>query len=584
MNSSIESNKILIRDIFQWWFRVPDYQRPYVWGADQVNDLLDDVAQWQETRPDSEYFLGSLVLQQRQANGITEYDLLDGQQRLTTCLIAHAVARDLSSNQQLRGSCRKVVFQEENLFDNIPERVRIVYDIRDEVRDFADNFIKRDGGTNDEEGLTQALQADDLSVRNMANAILEVRRFFLEGDGVGNLENFFQFFRNKVLMVYVASPNLDDAFRMFTVLNDRGMKLRGSDILKTLNLRALREAQVGEPERRKWAQFWEDLEGELGEDFDVFLSHLRTVLVKDKARLSLLQEFEDNIYQPRSYDRQQRAYQDLPPLLKPGLPTFQFIQRYHQHYQQIFSRNNYHLEHSWRFDNLITLLADTSTADFWVPPLLRYRDLFGEQRIVDFLSKLESKFCGDWVTSRTPTDRITAMNRITAAIDGVSQMAGASKEHKISALLNATVFDFDHAQFRHILSTEEIYSRRFARYLLFKVDVLYASADTHLQQPTQMSVEHILPQNPQSTSQWCQDFSPQERERWTHRIGNLVLISRRKNSAQGRLDFYEKKSKYFKNNVEIFPNSVRVMQVGQWDLSTLQAHHQEVVDKLCRGV
>jgi hypothetical protein len=45
---------------------------------------------------------------------------------------------------------------------------------------------------------------------------------------------------------------------------------------------------------------WEEIEGELGENFDIFLSQLRTVLVKDKARLNLLREFEDNIYEPKS--------------------------------------------------------------------------------------------------------------------------------------------------------------------------------------------------------------------------------------------------------------------------------------------
>ena len=60
-----------------------------------------------------------------------------------------------------------------------------------------------------------------------------------------------------------------------------------------------------------------------------------------------------------------------------------------------------------------------------------------------------------------------------------------------------------------------------------------------------------------------------------------MLISRRKNSSQGRLDFAQKKEKYFKNNVEIFPNSLRVMQVDKWDLAALKAHHEEVVAKLC---
>jgi uncharacterized protein with ParB-like and HNH nuclease domain len=580
MANDIDSDKIFINEAFERWYRVPDYQRPYIWGSDQVTDLLDDVTQWMYARPDSEYFLGSIVLQEHKENDILEYDLLDGQQRLTTCLMIQAVGRDLATDDLLKKSCREAIFQERNKYKNIPERARIIYDIREEVQFFVDKYIKADGGTNDEEALRAEFDSPALSVQNMANALIEIRNFF-KGEDAPTVEDFFQFFGNKVLLVYVSSPDLDDAFRMFTVLNDRGMKLRGSDILKTLNLRALREDKVGDDVVRKWAQKWEEWEGEMGDGFDVFLSQIRAVLVKDKARLSLLQEFDENIYAPHSFDRTTKKYTKTEPLLKRGLDTCNFIDRYYGHYQKILSGNNYHLNNSWQFDNLITLLQDASLADFWLPPLLRYYDVFGEKQIIDFLKKLEGKFCGDWVTYQTPTDRIKAMNNITVAIDKVHQQTDASVDEKINQLLGMNIFDFNTKMLREVLETRDIYSRRFARYLLFKVDALYASADTRLQVPVNMSVEHVLPQNPKSDSQWCKDFTDEERETWTNRIGNLVLISRRKNSSQGRSDFIEKKVKYFKSNVEIFPNSSRVMPMEKWDLMTLQNHHKEVVDKLC---
>jgi hypothetical protein len=101
-----------------------------------------------------------------------------------------------------------------------------------------------------------------------------------------------------------------------------------------------------------------------------------------------------------------------------------------------------------------------------------------------------------------------------------------------------------------------------------------------MQVPTNMSVEHVLPQNPQEDSQWCKDFSEKERAEWTNRLGNLVLISRRKNSSQGRSDFTVKKEKYFRKNVETFPNSLRVIQKPKWDLTILKTHHAEVVSLL----
>ena len=64
MTGHIESEKILIKDVFsRKWYRVADYQRPYVWGSDQANELLDDLRQAEQSGRETEYFLGSLVLQ-----------------------------------------------------------------------------------------------------------------------------------------------------------------------------------------------------------------------------------------------------------------------------------------------------------------------------------------------------------------------------------------------------------------------------------------------------------------------------------------------------------------------------------------
>ncbi|MDW7775171.1 MAG: DUF262 domain-containing protein [Methanosarcinales archaeon] len=72
MAQKIESDKLLVRDIFSKWFRIPEYQRPYVWGEDQVIELLDDVMQARTSNPDSQYFLGSMVLSKKR---LSDYPL-----------------------------------------------------------------------------------------------------------------------------------------------------------------------------------------------------------------------------------------------------------------------------------------------------------------------------------------------------------------------------------------------------------------------------------------------------------------------------------------------------------------------------
>jgi uncharacterized protein with ParB-like and HNH nuclease domain len=46
MAQEIDSDKLLVREVFSKWFRIPEYQRPYVWETDQVTELLNDVCRF----------------------------------------------------------------------------------------------------------------------------------------------------------------------------------------------------------------------------------------------------------------------------------------------------------------------------------------------------------------------------------------------------------------------------------------------------------------------------------------------------------------------------------------------------------
>jgi hypothetical protein len=59
-----------------------------------------------------------------------------------------------------------------------------------------------------------------------------------------------------------------------------------------------------------------------------------------------------------------------------------------------------------------------------------------------------------------------------------------------------------------------------------------------------------------------------------------MLLSRRKNTSLGNLDFVKKKCKYFKENVETLPNSLRVLNLPEFTPTTVQARHEELLAKL----
>ena len=147
--------------------------------------------------------------------------------------------------------------------------------------------------------------------------------------------------------------------------------MRGSDILKSLNLGALEK----DSEKTHYATLWGKSEGELGDDFDRFLTYLRTILVKEKARLNLLQEFEDRIYDPKEKDK--ATGRKKPALLKKGKDTFHLVERYLKHYNALFGGNNYDdTGGSFQFNNHVKVMLAGLPFTDWIPPLLRYFDRF----------------------------------------------------------------------------------------------------------------------------------------------------------------------------------------------------------------
>ena len=419
------------------------------------------------------------------------------------------------------------------------------------------NISKKNGKLNDIELLKKELKTTkDLSVKNMISAIFEIQQYFSNSDIT--VESFFKYLNNKVLMIYVSSSSLEDAFKLFTVMNDRGIKLRNSDILKAENLK-----HVNKSNREKYAKEWEEIENYFEDDFDVFLSHLRTILVKEKARKNLLDEFEENIY----FSKGSKKGND--PLLKQGEDTFKFIKKYKKYYDEIFNQDHFNIFGDYKFDNLISIMRNVLPADLWIAPLLRYYDKFNNKELVKFLEKLDNKFSHDWIIGFTPTSRIENINNIIKKIDEIDD---------VDTLLNDDIFEINCNDFIKVLN-DNIYGRRFARYILYKLDYLYGNTDK-INVPKTITVEHILPQTPKDDSEWKQNFSDKERDYWTNKIGNLVLISKRKNSSQGRKDFNEKKKKYFEKNIELFRNSLRVMNSNQWTLKEIKQNQDEVIGKI----
>ncbi len=114
-----------------------------------------------------------------------------------------------------------------------------------------------------------------------------------------------------------------------------------------------------------------------------------------------------------------------------------------------------------------------------------------------------------------------------------------------------------------------------------------------IQMDKNLHVEHILPQKPDSSSQWMKDFSEEERGLYTHSLANLTLLGGTKNAQASNLDFKEKKEIYMGNAVKLgkdkrgrekpfrvmtcYKMTIDVAQYAEWTPKSLEKRKEELI-------
>lgn len=549
----IKTGKKTIGTVFSEWYNVPSYQRHYVWEKDNIVDLLDDIVYAVTNTPHDEYFLGSYVIQSK----VDGNDLLDGQQRLTTLFVLFAVLRDMTnSSNEVKNLCQQYVFQKENKLTKAPNRVRLLYQIRDNASNFISDCLIRENSINDNiDRITDIANSKKYNptICNMSKAILIIQDYFNDNQHV-DIDDFMTYIVNNVVLIYVSADSLHDAFRFFSILNDRGIKLNNSDIIKSLNLQ-----KCSETESIRYAKQWETMQEELGDDFDRFLSHVRTIIIKEKAKNNLLDEFEKLIFETN--------------IIKPGVDFFKYIENAYSAYSDLYEDASSLVAENIYLNNFIVLLKHSLPATDWMAVLMSYYMKFKLNNINLFIKKLACKTIGDWVCGESPSRRIEALNKIIQAIETKSDLEG---------ICSLDIFDFDQIAFCQNIE-RDVYGKAYLKSLLLILDFIYNdNSSSKWNGLYQISIEHILPQNPASDSEWCKDFTDEQLSLWTNKIANLCLIGRKKNTSLGRLDYIAKKEKYFKDKIANFPYTLHIYNTypDKWTPQEVNSNQIELLSVL----
>ena len=206
---------------------IPRYQRAYAWEEKEIEQLIDDICD--DNDPKRDYYIGSLIVARRKVDDGVEYEVIDGQQRLTTiylllqCLLdeGYFSRGDVSVGEALSFDCRS------------KSNCTLAY-ISGDAR-------KSEGK---EELLDQSiLLAVDIIKKKLA------REF---GDRVEDQKKFVDRLKH-VVLYRIEVPEHTDLNRYFEIMNTRGEQLEQHDILKARLMNYLDDAC----EREAFARIWE---------------------------------------------------------------------------------------------------------------------------------------------------------------------------------------------------------------------------------------------------------------------------------------------------------------------------------------
>ena len=530
-------------------FEIADYQRPYAWEMEQAGELLDDLLTSLDDSNGSvddlnPYFLGSIVLIKGDA---PEAEVVDGQQRLTTLTILMAALRTLVP-ATYSTLVTKYLYEEGNPIEGTENRYRLRPRKRD--REFFQEYVQDAGGIEQVVQLDPAVLTDSRrNFRNNAALFLKELTQIPEAQRI----RLLQFIIKRCFLVVVSTPDLTSAYRIFSVLNDRGMDLSPTDILKSETIGAI----ANENEREAYAQKWENEEEDLGRDpFRELFAHIRTIYSKVKPQKTLLEEFREYV-KPAAHPKR-----FIDTVLMPFSDAYEYI------------RTTSYMS-SRRAEEVNTLCGWLNQIDNfdWVPPAILYlsRNLNNPDALVRFFTDLERLAAGMMIMRVPLNDRLRRYGQLLSAIERDDDL------YALGSPLQLTQTEQD--EMLEVLNGN-LYQIKPRVYVLLRLDVLLADAGAVYNHPI-LTVEHVLPQNPALGSIWTDWFPAQEeRARYVHRLGNLVLLSRRKNSQAQNYDFAKKKSQYFTGSVANFALTNQVLNEQEWTPAVIERRQRVLVGKL----
>ena len=216
-------------------YKIPNYQRQYSWKNEQLEDLWNDLYESYKNQSEENdcYFLGSIVVVD---DGKGYHELIDGQQRITTLMILlnvlYKTFPDLNSQKEGVYVAKHSKIKSYIYYDAEAEVKRLQLQTDPKYDTEFKNIIMNTKSFEQLEEPTKAqMKLDDPKYKYINTA-----RFFykkLTSLHQEELEDFINYIFFNTNIIKIVCTNETFAIKLFQVLNDRGLDLSSSDIIKS---------------------------------------------------------------------------------------------------------------------------------------------------------------------------------------------------------------------------------------------------------------------------------------------------------------------------------------------------------------
>lgn len=575
----------LLNDLFgnDIKYKIPSYQRPYSWEClgksdknNQINRFWIDLIDHFDARDPNPYFMGSMVFIGKEEQ--RDFEVIDGQQRLTSFLILLVSVKCFLSdlrekNQYEDESINQFIINAIDVLDNFLFN-KILFGVATKEKKVR---IEHNEGFNFDKILKDVMECKiepnyfdaneeekEICKRYFDNRLYFIERLkekftqneWLTFQKAEELNYFIDFLKNKIAIIRVLTEKFEMAYQIFEILNNRGLQLSNKDLVRNFLISehfiVFQNKQVKEPKilaNEKWHHLNNIYQFD-NEFITRFVESYTGKAQKYSAFNNLKLIYEN--YQNSSIElsKIESFYQ----IIENYLLTYTKIVRIDFQDKEIYAR----LQFLLNTDNL------TYSLDVLMALLVNFKD---EKEISEFIKTYERFICYQMLGPSKRFSVTPIFNSIEALNQKNFEAARSFFELQPNELkVFENLFNLD---FKDNDLAKLFISRYFWFSNLVTSDVLEVNLNYH-----DATLEHIMPQNPAMDTNWIKDFSKSERTKWTYKLGNMTLLTKKINSKLKNADFELKKKLGYQD--AIFPLTRDLAKVEKMDIAFFEKRQDNI--------